>query len=326
MNAKISSEESAELAKLVPRFDQFESWLEFAIADTSENKFLTDVFRKVVSDDDYGRLNSSNLIKKYPAIKALIGDENVKEFLEKLTGWKGQFDRFAGKKAVDVPTELIDDVQGMSIDGYQPILEEIDKYLTSLDRTAWEKSMEGEGDEIRLLLARQSSGASSVGIAEFRPALTTHALHVLDGEATVGTYKKSWNTLVDCLKPATQKAVARDIFNDLPKISITEDGAEHFLEIYDTIAKQLPLTTNADITLDQVLYPLMRGRTERSRTFIQERSNDIRTCFVNGTVEAQRRVLEALESLENSEGATANDWQTKLRGVLALESKPEALE
>ena len=214
---------------------------------------------------------------------------------------------------------------GESTDLYE-ILKNIDQYLRDLSESDWVEALAKEDDRLRLLLARRKTGNLTLPVDSYRPALHSHALMVLQGETEPSTYASQWGEVLKALKPATRLKLASDVFNRLSSITVTNKGAELFVELYQSVAEKMPLAAVPDRALDQLLSKLVHSESNPVRTFLSDKVDDIKKCLQGASDSSKIAFDEAIQSLEEREDENSQQRADDLRRMFGLQRKEQPAE
>ena len=318
-----------KLAQYVSIYKGFSKWATYAIEEKFDQNFLKEIFRTVVKMNIFQNLNIVQTVYDYPSIKEILGEQSIAGFLQKYQGWSHSFEKsFSDDKIEKIPSEFILDVA--RLDSNSPlnlILNNIDSYLKNLSQDDWEDAFSKEDDRVRLLQSRRITANLTLPADTYRPALMSHAIKVLQGELKTEKFTSNWNEVLNGLKPANRSLLAKDIFNNLSKITIDIRGVEHFIEIYYELAKEMPYTEDeTGLALDQFFSKLVYSEKESVRRFLMDTSNKIQACLENASESSKNGFEEAIESLEQKDEVISQEWAAKLRNIFGLERKPSPSE
>ncbi len=309
------------LADKAAAHGQFTEWTKLAIQESPDKKLFKDILTIMSTASQINSLVVAEVAQRYPDIKTIIGNDNAKIFLKKYSNWSQFYEKtFGENKCHVVPTVLIEDIHSL---GKNPdllkIFQIIDEHLKNLPQSTWEDALLNETDDLRLLVARRKSDGITLPVSDFLPALRAHAKAVLTEESYPDEYSEDWSQVVGALKPASRKTLAKEIFNDLPSLNLTQEGVERFLELYPETANNLPLENSAKTALDSWIYKIVQFSSDEIRQYVEDHIAIIQACVKSAEKSSLDLLDDAISGLEEKSDKDANKWAIVLRDSFGLE-------
>jgi hypothetical protein len=298
------------IGTLISSTSELKKWSEWA-CDPDKPKLVTEAFRQYISMGISGALPVDYIISNFSKLQALLDDELCQKFLIRFGDWSkfyGQY--FEGENCLKIDPNIVYAIDKIGSEGLQNLFLLVDAHFNGLDREAWLTTLSEESEALKLLFARIKTGYKP--LAPYREALMQHILDTLDGNTSISGRHQQWETVLEGVAKNTRQKLAQDVMLDLKNITTNPESVEHFVSVYNEFSRSLPLDSNPDDALDQIITPLVSSKSDPAKAYFQDLEKVMVDCVKKAGSDACGRLQEAVDVLIGSGDEASSGWAIEL--------------
>lgn len=310
----LTAPQISEIASLVKRSHQLTAWITYALNDSSSDENWKNVVRAVVDLGEFFVTDVSAFVRGYDKFSEMLGPDRLTKFLVELERSKNWIEKYVGANARFVPSQLLRDLSRISQGKTSKIVfDKIDEHLLGISEQQWEGILsDPASDDLRLLIARRTTGGPQMPVGSFLPALVLNALATLRGEFDPSVVQE-WGEVVTAVPKGSIKRLALGVLSGLRNAAVTGAGVEKFVQQYRIVAEKLPMETDPDTSLNQFLSFLVISDTASAKEYLSLMSKDIKLTLRNAGEDARQAFADAVNGIQD-EGR-----RRELQKLLAIE-------
>ncbi|HCN99447.1 MAG TPA: hypothetical protein DIT31_03905, partial [Methylophaga sp.] len=313
-----SNEQIDDLVQITSDSKRFTTWLNYAEKASDTNSVFTEVLKKLLIDLSFKTMNASLTARKYAFIKSLLDSTQATRFLHRLSKWSDSLIKsFSGVACLDIPPELLFDIDSYDIADLKCLIKVTDAYLKEIDANEWETHLETASDTLGLVIRRQKLTLSfTLLVNNFRTPVVNHARKLLEGTNLVDTYKSEWSLILQCFRPTTLTAISKDMLNIFTNTVIDETKASEFIIFYKDLIAHFPIDKTSEPLIDRLLINLVATSNETIRQVFRDNSINLSKIYKVLSRDAKTRFDDILNELrDDTDDEDIKMWAKELSSL-----------